>query len=262
MRGQRVAALLRTISSRCHGPQQAPWAAAAGALQGSRPFSSPPAGPSVPPAATSVEITDEWYNRQRQTIPLGNRVPDTAMSVYMAPRATSVGDVDLLERVGPWDRALALQPPCWAPGTRRASCAHVGAALVLAGAAPRLLPQEPSLPAHISTSWSKCERRFVCTPRCPHAQASIWNHVVLRGDLNNITVGQVSNIQDRTVVHAARCVLRRGADPRYPPDAPCRPSCRRTPRCAHVCGVWPTPQSHTLPPLSAGRRPRASRRPC
>lgn len=32
----------------------------------------------------------------------------------------------------------------------------------------------------------------------------MWNHVVLRGDLNNITVGQVSNIQDRTVVHAAR----------------------------------------------------------
>jgi carbonic anhydrase/acetyltransferase-like protein (isoleucine patch superfamily) len=29
--------------------------------------------------------------------------------------------------------------------------------------------------------------------------------VVLRGDLNNITIGQVSNIQDRTVIHAARC---------------------------------------------------------
>jgi carbonic anhydrase/acetyltransferase-like protein (isoleucine patch superfamily) len=33
---------------------------------------------------------------------------------------------------------------------------------------------------------------------------SIWNHVVLRGDLNNITIGPVTNIQDRTVVHAAR----------------------------------------------------------
>jgi carbonic anhydrase/acetyltransferase-like protein (isoleucine patch superfamily) len=32
----------------------------------------------------------------------------------------------------------------------------------------------------------------------------VWNHAVLRGDLNNITIGQVSNIQDRTVVHAAR----------------------------------------------------------
>eukprot|EP00878_Enallax_costatus_P001035 GHUV01001170.1.p1 GENE.GHUV01001170.1~~GHUV01001170.1.p1 ORF type:complete len:295 (+),score=84.81 GHUV01001170.1:199-1083(+) len=35
-------------------------------------------------------------------------------------------------------------------------------------------------------------------------RASIWNHVVLRGDLNNITIGQVTNVQDRTVIHAAR----------------------------------------------------------
>jgi carbonic anhydrase/acetyltransferase-like protein (isoleucine patch superfamily) len=35
-------------------------------------------------------------------------------------------------------------------------------------------------------------------------QVSIWNNVVLRGDLNNITVGSVSNIQARSVVHAAR----------------------------------------------------------
>jgi carbonic anhydrase/acetyltransferase-like protein (isoleucine patch superfamily) len=35
-------------------------------------------------------------------------------------------------------------------------------------------------------------------------RASVWNNVVLRGDLNNITIGQVSNVQDRTVIHAAR----------------------------------------------------------
>lgn len=35
-------------------------------------------------------------------------------------------------------------------------------------------------------------------------RATIWNHAVLRGDLNNITIGQVSNVQDRTVIHAAR----------------------------------------------------------
>jgi carbonic anhydrase/acetyltransferase-like protein (isoleucine patch superfamily) len=35
-------------------------------------------------------------------------------------------------------------------------------------------------------------------------QVSVWNNVVLRGDLNNITIGQVSNVQDRTVIHAAR----------------------------------------------------------
>lgn len=38
----------------------------------------------------------------------------------------------------------------------------------------------------------------------PLQQVSVWNGAVLRGDLNNITIGQVSNIQDRTVVHAAR----------------------------------------------------------
>lgn len=33
---------------------------------------------------------------------------------------------------------------------------------------------------------------------------SIWFGVVLRGDLNNITIGAMSNIQERTVIHAAR----------------------------------------------------------
>lgn len=37
-----------------------------------------------------------------------------------------------------------------------------------------------------------------------YEQVSIWNNVVLRGDLNSIKVGAFSNIQDRTVVHAAR----------------------------------------------------------
>jgi len=35
-------------------------------------------------------------------------------------------------------------------------------------------------------------------------RVSVWHGAVLRGDLNNITVGAMSNIQDRTVVHAAR----------------------------------------------------------
>jgi hypothetical protein len=64
-----------------------------------RAFSSPPPGPSVAPAITSVDIANEWYNRQRQSIPLGNRVPDTAVGVYISPSATIVGDVDVEERV-------------------------------------------------------------------------------------------------------------------------------------------------------------------
>jgi carbonic anhydrase/acetyltransferase-like protein (isoleucine patch superfamily) len=35
-------------------------------------------------------------------------------------------------------------------------------------------------------------------------RASVWNGAVLRGDLNNVTVGHVSNVQDRCVLHAAR----------------------------------------------------------
>ena len=35
-------------------------------------------------------------------------------------------------------------------------------------------------------------------------QVSIWYGCVLRGDLNHISVGAFSNVQDRTVIHAAR----------------------------------------------------------
>lgn len=33
--------------------------------------------------------------------------------------------------------------------------------------------------------------------------ASVWNSAVLRGDLNKITVGFCSNVQERCVIHAA-----------------------------------------------------------
>jgi carbonic anhydrase/acetyltransferase-like protein (isoleucine patch superfamily) len=69
-------------------------------------------------------------------------------------------------------------------------------------------------------------------PRGHHpSQVSVWYGCVLRGDLNTIRVGAFSNIQDRTVVHAARCVrplhslhaagarspLRPGPTPQRPP---------------------------------------------
>jgi len=37
-----------------------------------------------------------------------------------------------------------------------------------------------------------------------YEQVSIWHNCVLRGDLNSIKVGAFSNVQDRTVIHAAR----------------------------------------------------------
>lgn len=40
-------------------------------------------------------------------------------------------------------------------------------------------------------------------PRC--VQVSIWYGAVLRGDLNAIRVNSYSNIQDKTIIHAARC---------------------------------------------------------
>lgn len=105
MQPQRAVGLLRLLSRHAGSGLEASSSscapAALTALVGpsQRAFSSPPAANSVPPAATSVDISQEWYNRQRQLIPLGNRIPDVAVGVYLAPSATIVGDVDLLERV-------------------------------------------------------------------------------------------------------------------------------------------------------------------
>lgn len=45
---------------------------------------------------------------------------------------------------------------------------------------------------------------IVCGDVDVFERVSIWYNAVLRGDLNSIKVGAFSNIQDRTVVHAAR----------------------------------------------------------
>lgn len=53
----------------------------------------------VAPAVTNADIASEWYLRQRSQISLGNRHPHAAVSVYIAPSAVVVGDVDLTDRV-------------------------------------------------------------------------------------------------------------------------------------------------------------------
>lgn len=83
-------------------------------------------------AVTGIDISEEWFMRQRKMIVLGNKVPTKSPDTWIAPSAVIVGDVDLLDKV------------------------------------------------------------------------SVWYGAVLRGDLNNITVGSNSTIQDRTVIHAAR----------------------------------------------------------
>lgn len=83
-------------------------------------------------ARAPVHPEEELYNRQRQFIILGNRVPTAAPDTWVAPNAVVVGDVDLYERT------------------------------------------------------------------------SIWYGCVLRGDLNRVKVGAFTNVQDRTVITAAR----------------------------------------------------------
>ncbi|PSC72532.1 Gamma carbonic anhydrase-like mitochondrial [Micractinium conductrix] len=83
-------------------------------------------------ARVPVHPEEELYNRQRQFIALGNRVPTAAPDTWVAPNAVIVGDVDLYDRT------------------------------------------------------------------------SIWYGCVLRGDLNHVKVGAFSNVQDRTVITAAR----------------------------------------------------------
>jgi hypothetical protein len=53
----------------------------------------------VAPAGTNVDISEEWYNRQRQKIVLGDRVPYVHSGAWASPSATIVGDVDVHERV-------------------------------------------------------------------------------------------------------------------------------------------------------------------
>ena len=48
-----------------------------------------------------VHIEDEIYCRQRQAIPLGNRIPVFAPDTWIAPSAVVVGDVDLYDKVPP-----------------------------------------------------------------------------------------------------------------------------------------------------------------
>lgn len=53
-------------------------------------------------ARAPVHVEEELYNRQRQLINLGNRVPTVAPDTWVAPNAVIVGDVDLYERTSIW----------------------------------------------------------------------------------------------------------------------------------------------------------------
>lgn len=133
-----------SLSARCPGcePPQA----------SGRPFTTSQA------SCFPVHIEDEIYCRQRQAIPLGNRIPVFAPDTWIAPSAVVVGDVDLYDKV---------QPKLISRHLSRPLCAAL-------------------------TEWLNV------------LQVSIWYGTVLRGDLNSIRIGAWSNVQDKTVIHAAR----------------------------------------------------------
>ena len=83
-RASRLLSRLPTVAAQLEAPTVAPL---------SRVFTTSAA------AQAPVHIEDEVYNRTRQLINLGQRVPTLAPDTWIAPNAVIVGDVDLYERV-------------------------------------------------------------------------------------------------------------------------------------------------------------------
>lgn len=54
-----------------------------------------PNGPSV----KQVSIEDEWYNRQRNLLPLLDKMPWIQQDTWVAPNAVVAGDVDIYDKV-------------------------------------------------------------------------------------------------------------------------------------------------------------------
>lgn len=159
------------------------------------------------PAVTYVDIAREWYMRQRQLITLGNRLPNIALTGWVAPSAVLVGNVDVGSKVGEW---LCLQ--------RRVACRRglTDAWRSHPGRGGRQAPGHAQACLAAAASVHCCSQRLrASAASAASLQASIWDRVVLRGDLNYVSVGQLSNVQDGCVLHAARCVriARRGSRP-------------------------------------------------
>jgi len=82
------------------------------------------------PAVTSTPIEEEWYNRQRNLMPLMDKTPWIQPDTWVAPNAVVLGDVDI------YDKASGSAPParscaaCRGAGVvvrRAASCTHMHA---------------------------------------------------------------------------------------------------------------------------------------
>lgn len=61
---------------------------------------------SAAPRSARNYVEDEMYDRMRQEIPLGNRVPSPGPDAWIAPNAVLIGDTDLAVSVSVWHGAV------------------------------------------------------------------------------------------------------------------------------------------------------------
>uniref|UniRef100_A0A7S0NIV3 Uncharacterized protein n=1 Tax=Micromonas pusilla TaxID=38833 RepID=A0A7S0NIV3_MICPS len=61
---------------------------------------------SAAPRSARNYVEDEIYDRMRQEIPLGNRVPSPGPDAWIAPNAVLIGDTDLAVSVSVWHGAV------------------------------------------------------------------------------------------------------------------------------------------------------------
>jgi hypothetical protein len=181
---------------------------------------SPDGSGSAGPTNRSYRPANRSTCRQRQLIILGNRVPTVAPDTWIAPNAVVVGDVDLYEKVmqlvQPHTHVLTLQLVDWLPKHAAATGAEQIELVIApawhhwlcsaAQASTKLLMRDArphgGMPPN-ATARRPCFSPSSLSP-CHPLQTSIWYGCVLRGDLNSVKVGAFSNVQDRTVIHAAR----------------------------------------------------------
>ena len=135
------------------------------------------------PAQSPVHIEDEPFCRQRQLISLGNRVS------YSLELCTVTC---LFQRVVNFalHRSLALLQILGLH--QMLSLLGMSIFLIRSVHARSCTRQATALSSIKSHSLSNVE------------QTSVWYGCVLRGDLNSIRIGAFSNVQDKTVIHAAR----------------------------------------------------------
>lgn len=58
------------------------------------------------PSIQQVDISDEWYNRQRNQVVLGKSFPKVEATAWVAPNAVVVGDVNIYPRANIWFGAV------------------------------------------------------------------------------------------------------------------------------------------------------------